>query len=132
MGLLRQGVRIGIVDGKEAVGAGFALRHAAQDQAFRQDHGHVLDAVYGQIRPPVQQGFLNFFYEQALAAHFGQGHVQNDVTFCFDDVERNREPRIQGFQTAFDVFGLPEGQTAAAGGDDEMLAHNFLFFVPGV
>ena len=53
-------------------------------------------------------------------------------TFCFDDVERNREPRILGFQAAFDMFGLPESQTAAAGGDDEMLAHSFLFFVPSV
>ena len=129
MRALRQGVHIGVIEGKETVGAGLARRHAAQDQPFGQNHGHILDAVHGQVRPPVQQGLFDFLHEQALAAHFGQGHVQNDVAPGLDHVERNRQFGVLSFQAAFDVLGLPESQTAAASGDDEMLAHNFLFFV---
>ena len=79
--------------------------------------------MHGQVGGTVQQGFLDLLDEQALAAHLGQGDIQDDVTAGLDDAQADVQARFQGLQAGFDVFGLPEGQLTAAGGDDEIFAH---------
>ena len=122
-GPLGQFVQRGVAVGEQAVHADLTLGHAAQDEALGQDHGHVLDAVHGQVGGTVQQGFLDLLDEQALAAHLGHGDIQDDVAAGLDDAQADVQARFQGLQAGFDVFGLPEGQLTAAGGDDEIFAH---------
>ena len=79
--------------------------------------------MHGQVGGTVQQGFLDLLDEQALAAHLGQGDIQDDVAAGLDDAQADVQAGFQGLKAGFDVFGLPKGQLTAAGGDDEIFAH---------
>ena len=74
--------------------------------------------MHGKVGPVIKQGFFNFFYKKALAAHLGQRNILNDVALGLDDDKVNGQFRIKRQQTAFDVFCLPEGQLTATGSDN--------------
>jgi len=67
------------------------------------------------------QGFLDFLHEQALAAHLGQRHVEDDVAPGLQHQQFHGNARVLALDAGLDVFGLPQGQLAASGGDDEFL-----------
>ncbi len=95
----------------------FALHHAGQGEALGQLHGHVLERVHGDMGAAFFQGHFQFLDEQALAAHLGEGAIQDLVALGGHAQQLHLQPL--GAQQCLDVVGLPQGQTAFAGGDDE-------------
>ena len=64
---------------------------------------------------------LDLLGEQALAAHLGQRHVEDLVAGGLDDLELDRQPGDL-LQQPLDVLRLPQGELAAPGADDELVA----------
>jgi hypothetical protein len=73
--------------------------------------------MHRNVGAPLMQRDLEFFHKQALAAHFGQTAVQNLVPLCGH--AQQLHAAAHGLQQGFDVFGLPQRQTALAGGNDD-------------
>ena len=63
------------------------------------------------------QRHLQLLDEQALAAHFGQAAVQDLVALGRHAQQLDRAAKP--LQQRFDMFGLPQCQTALSGGDDD-------------
>ena len=59
----------------------------------------------------------------SFAADLGQRHVKDDVALGLDDVQFHRKAGMYGFEAVLHMVRLPEGQTAATGGDNEFF-HN--------
>jgi hypothetical protein len=102
-----------------------ALHHAGQGKAFGQLHGHVLERMHGDVGAALFQRHFQLLDKQALAAHLAQrcgpgsgrpgGHAQQ-----LDGVARCSQ---QGLH----MLGLPQGQAAFAGGDDDVAQSRNLF-----
>src|SRR5690606_18252317 len=90
-----------------------------QFQPFRELHRYVFHGMHGDVGAAIQHGGFQLFYEQAFAADFGQRHIQNFVALSGEGNQLNRQLRVQRQQTRFDVFSLPHGKRAFAGGDAE-------------
>ena len=105
----------------------FALHHAGNHKAFGQLHGHVFERMHRQIRTPVFQRGLQFFDEQAFASNFAKGPVQNLI--AFGGHAQQFAGMSQGTQAGLQMFGLPECQTALAGGDGEVSQSRNLFVI---
>src|SRR5687767_9627239 len=92
-------------------------RHGREAQSWYRDGGQVLQAVYGHVAAPVEQGVLNLLGEDAEAAHAGERLVLNAVAGGFDEDEFNQPGRDDGPQPIGDVMRLPESERAAAGAE---------------
>ena len=55
----------------------FALADGGQGKALGQIHRHVFHGMYGDVGATLLHGDFELFHEQALAADFGQGRIQN-------------------------------------------------------
>ena len=109
--------QVRVVIGNQGITRVFALHHAGQDKTFGQRHRHVLERVHGQVGTALLNGHLQLFDEQAFAADFAQAAVQNLVALGRHAQERDLMTQLG--QQRFDMFSLPQGQTAFAGGDGE-------------
>ena len=105
--------------GKKEIRADFAFGNRAEHQSVRQHHGHVLHAVHGDVRRSGKQGLLDFLHEQALAAHFGQRHVENDVAAGPEHEKLDFQSDVLRREAFAYVFGLPQGELTAARGNDD-------------
>ena len=103
----------------------FALGHGGEHQAGRQFGGQIFQAMYRQIGAAGQQGLLDFFREQSLAAYFRQGHIGNLVACRLDDVDPAFVARA--IQTSGHPSSLPDSELRTAGSDDE---HTFFHREP--
>jgi hypothetical protein len=65
-------------------------------KSFGNIGGHVFHAVHCQVDASIQQGFFNLFDEQAFAANFGQGDIQDFVSTGFDDGQFDGDVRMVG------------------------------------
>jgi hypothetical protein len=63
-------------------------------KSFGNIGGHVFHAVHCQVDASIQQGFFNLFDEQAFAANFGQGNIQDFVSTGFDDGQFDGDVRM--------------------------------------
>jgi hypothetical protein len=93
------------------VAAVLPRQRAGQHDALRQRRLQVLQAVDGEIHPPIGQRFMDFLGEQALAADVGEGAVLDPVARGGDGVflegvhipqdraeaghEREEQPRLR-------------------------------------
>src|SRR5207248_5488926 len=78
----------------------------------------------------VDERLLDLLDEQPLAADLRERHVEDLVAARLDHVEADRQVGRDGEQARLDVLRLPEGERAAAGGDDE-LVHVAIFLSCG-
>jgi hypothetical protein len=67
----------------------------------------------------VEQRGFEFLHEQALAAHLGQRPVEDLVAARGHAQQLHFAGRIEGFETGLDVLGLPQGEAAFTGGNDD-------------
>jgi hypothetical protein len=111
--------------GNQGIIGNFTLREGTDAKPIGDLGRHVFQAVNRQVDAAVQKGFLDLFHKQALAAHFGQGNVEDFISLGFDDFQPHRDIRKPGFQFRLDPVGLPQGQSAAAGADDYVGAHQW-------
>ena len=98
----------------------FAVHHAGQRKPGGQLHRHIFERMHGQVGPAFFQCGFQLLDEQALATHLAQGAVQNLVAPGGHAQQGDGVP--QAFEQRLDVFGLPQCQTALAGGYGEMEA----------
>ena len=75
----------------------------------------------GDVGTAVEQGGFQFLDEQALAADLGQRTVENLVAPGGHAEQHDFAGRIEGFEPRLDVLGLPQGETALTGGNDDTL-----------
>ena len=64
---------------------------------------------------------LDFFRKQPLAADSAEGPVDDAVAAGSDTLQGNGKAGTGLLQELADVTGLPQGQAAAAGADDERI-----------
>ena len=115
---LRQGRQAGVGVGDKRVTRVFALHHAGQRKAGRQIHGHVFERMHGDVGTAVGQRGFEFFDKQTLAANLAQRAVQNLVALR-GHAQQLDLPAQAVLQQGLHMFGLPHGQSAFAGGDDD-------------
>jgi len=70
-----------------------------------------------QIGPPLLQRHFKLLHEQALAANLAQGAIENLVTQCGHAQYLDLMPELA--QPGLNVFGLPQGQPAFAGRNNQ-------------
>jgi hypothetical protein len=80
--------------GDQHVAGLFPLGDRTDAKSFGNIGGHVFHAVHCQVDASIQQGFFNLFDEQPFAAHFGQGNIQDFVSFGFDDGQFDGDVRM--------------------------------------
>ena len=86
-------VKSSAVAGYEHIDRIFAFRDRADAQPLRYFCGHILHAVYCNIDPAGDQCLFDFFNKKALAAHFGERHIQNFVSLGLYNDKFNRGRR---------------------------------------
>ncbi len=116
-GTLGQVGQAGVAGRDEGIARILALHHAGQLEALGQLHGNVLERMHGHVGAAFFQRDFQLFHEEALAAHLGQGAVEDLVALGghaeqFDGVAARTQ---QGLH----MFGLPEREAAFARGDDD-------------
>ena len=82
-----------------------ALRGGRYLQAGGQFHRHVLQAVDCDIDMSIEQGFLDFFGEQALGSDFCERDVRDLVTGGLDDLDARFAAQFR--QARLHPAGLP-------------------------
>ncbi|MNM69214.1 hypothetical protein D3C81_808020 [compost metagenome] len=117
---LGQLIQVGVGVGNEGIARVFPLADTEQTEAFGEVHRHVLHGVHGDVGFIFQQRGFEFLDEQALAADFRQRRVKQLVTTADHGDESHQQARVSRFKAGFDVFGLPQGECAFAGGDADL------------
>ncbi len=115
---LGQVVQAGVARRDKGVARILAFHHAGEQHAFGQFHRNVLERVHGDVGAAVFQRSFELFHEKALAAHLGERAVKNLVA------QRGHAQQADLVaaccEQGLHMFGLPQGQTAFAGGDDDV------------
>ena len=83
------------------------------------EHGRGKRAAH--IRAAVEQAVFDFLDEEPLAAHLGEGAVEDLVASGRQGEQFNRARRVQRAQSIAHMLGLPQGKPAGAGRDDQAL-----------
>src|SRR5262245_55756769 len=73
----------------------------------------------GQINLPGEEGFLDFLYEESLAANFSQRNVEDLVARSLNPAQGDCHMRRQLFQPRLHPFALMKSQLAAARTNNE-------------
>jgi hypothetical protein len=81
----------------------------------------------GEVDGVVEEGALDFFDEEAIAADLGERSVAVLVAFCADFDDFDMEAGVCGFEGIGDPIGLPHGELAAAGADADGLGHGAIW-----
>lgn len=77
--------------------------------------------MYGQIQRVTIEAAFDFFRKQPFAADGSERPVGDAVAAGGDALQGNGKTGTGLLQELADVSGLPQGQTAAAGPDDERI-----------
>ena len=96
-------------------------RKRSQNKAFRQRGRHVLGAVHGDVRPPVEERLLQLLDEETLPADLRERSIEDPI--AFGRHRHQRALKTAPLEQPFDALGLPERQRALARGDPD---HPFL------
>ncbi len=115
----RHVVERGVLVRHEGIQRHLALAGGDQREALRQHHRHVLHRMHRDVGAAVEQGVFELLDEQPLAADLGERAVEDLVAAGGHAEQFDAARRIQCFQTRLDVFGLPQGEAAFAGCDDD-------------
>jgi hypothetical protein len=93
-------------------------QHTRDAQAVRQNGGHVLAAVDGEVDVVAEQRVFDFLHEEPLASCFGKRSLLQLIPGGLDDDDaaRRRAVRRQSFGNR---IGLPQRELAAASADAE-------------
>jgi len=75
--------------------------------------------MHREIGAAVEQGGFEFLDEQALAAHLGQGAVQDLVAARGQRQQLDAARRVARAQQIAHMLGLPQGKPAGARGDGQ-------------
>jgi len=117
-GHVRQAV---VAIGDEGVERNLALRDAGQHELIAHHHRHVLHRMHGDVGAPIEQGCFQLLHEQALAANLRERAVEDLVTARGHAQKLDIAAGIQSLEPGLDVLGLPQGETAFTGSDDDAL-----------
>ena len=101
----------------EGVGRIGALQHRRQAEARLQLHRHVLERVHGAVGLTALHCQLQLLQEQALAADGRQRAVQLLVATGAHRHQHHLQSGMGRAQAGGDMFALPQGERALAGGD---------------
>ena len=85
--------------------------------------------MHRQVSVSVGQGDFELFDEQAFAADFAQGAIQNLIALRGHAQQRHRMPHAA--QQRLDMFGLPHGEAAFTGGDGQRKRGRHSIFLLG-
>ncbi len=122
-----QSVGVGVTARNEGIARVFARQDHRQIQSSGKIHWYVLHRMYGKIGAAFQQALFQFLDEQPLAAHLGQGTVENSVATGDHADQFDPQARMRLAQAVGDVFSLPKGERAFASGDAERVGvHGFV------
>jgi hypothetical protein len=69
------------------------------------------------VRRILEQGLFKLFDEQPFAADFRQWRIENAIAGGLDDEQFDTQVSIERTQTIADMMRLPQGKSAATGGD---------------
>jgi hypothetical protein len=108
-----------VLVGDEGVEGHFALGDGDQRELGREGHRHVLHRMHGDVGGAVEERGFELLDEQALAAHLGQRPVEDLVAAGGHAQQLDGAGRVEGFEAGLDVLGLPQGEAAFTGGDDD-------------
>ena len=112
--------------GNECVAGVLTLADDIQSEPLRKAHRHVFHGVHGEIGFVGHQSGFQLLDEEALATNLGQGRVEQLVAATDHGNQTDLQSGVELFQARLDVFGLPQGQGALAGGDSQMSGHGIL------
>ena len=101
----------------EGVGVIRAFQDRRQRERTVEIHRHILQRMHRAVRVATQHRQLQLLQEQALAADRRQRAVEHFVTARAHGHQLDDQARVRGAQAIGDVFALPEGERALAGGD---------------
>ncbi len=87
--------------------------------------------MHRDVGAAVGQRVLQLLHEQALAARLVQALVEQLVAARGHGQQAHGKPRMQGLQAQLDVLRLPEGEPAAARGDDDGVTFQRSLPLPG-
>ena len=103
--------------GNKGIARILARADDGQVQAFGELDRDVLHGMHGDIRLSVEHAGLQFFDKQALAAHLGQGRVQDFVALGGHFDQLDIQLRMACLQFSGYILRLPEGKLTFAGCD---------------
>jgi hypothetical protein len=118
-GARRHVVEALVLVGDEGVEGHLALGDGDQRELGREGHRHVLHRMHGDVGGAVEERGFELLDEQALAAHLGQRPVEDLVAAGGHAQQLDGAGRVEGFEAGLDVLGLPQGEAAFTGGDDD-------------
>ena len=95
------------------------LGKAQQGKVLRHLHGHILEAVHRQVRPPVPQGGVQLLHKKAFAAQLVQGPVQDAVPGGLHGEEAHFRFRQGRLQMAHHRHALGHRQGAVPAAHDQ-------------
>jgi hypothetical protein len=116
---LRQIGERGEIVGHERIAGVFPLHDRCELEARGQIHGHVLERVHRELCAAFFEGGFKLFHEQTLAADLGQRAVKNLVASRGHAEQFNMKAEA-ALQQVANMFGLPQRESAFAGGDDDV------------
>ncbi len=76
----------------------------------------------GNVGALLVKGYFEFLDEQALPADGGEAPILNAIALRHHGHQRDLETRMRPAQKRGDMFGLPQGKLALAGGDPQRRA----------
>ena len=107
----------GVVVADEGVVRVFARQDGGDAETVGQVHADVFHRMDGDIGLAARYRLFQLFDKEAFAADAGEWCVQDLVAACRHRYEADGDVRVMRAQAVGDVFGLPEGKPAFAGGD---------------
>ena len=110
-----------VATGDEGVERDLARGDAGQRELGLHHHRHVLHRMHRDVGAAVEQRGLEFLDEQAFAADLGERTVEDLVATRGHAQQLDPAAGMERLEAGLDVFGLPQGETAFTGCDDDAL-----------
>ena len=85
-----------------------ALGNGGDDQALRHLGGKILQAVYGEVDPSLEEGLLDFLREEPLGPDLRQRNIGDLVAGRLDDLDAG--VLAKRFETPLNPACLPESE----------------------
>lgn len=117
---LRQFGKLCVMVGDKGIKGVGAREDGGKDEAVREMYADIFHGMHGNIGAVFLHGDFQLFDEQPFAADAGKGRVQYLVAARGHRYEGDGNVRIEGAQACGNVFGLPQGKAAFAGGDADL------------
>jgi hypothetical protein len=116
-GAVWQRIEFGVVIADKGIGGVLAFEDRGKRETGLQFDRHVLERMHGDIRFATLKCQLQFLEKQTLAADRRQRAVEHFVAARGQRHQFDDQRRIEFTKARGNVFGLPKGELAFAGGD---------------